>query len=115
MQKNLGKLLDKISHESSFNSVQHTYGVVNCQDLETWDGDIWYNDDDLEADSHPTPKAEKVQPLIETETVHEGGWRNTHYCSLESKIHCWKNILDVQGNMKLNTSSPYGQRSDLAQ
>lgn len=73
MQKNLGKLLDKISHESSFNSVQHTYGVVYCQDLEIWDGDIWYNDDDLEADFHPTPKAEKVQPLIETETVHEGG------------------------------------------
>lgn len=47
MQKNLGKLLDKILHESSSYSVQHIYRVVYCDDLETWDGDIWYSDDDL--------------------------------------------------------------------
>lgn len=73
MQKNLGKLLDKIPHESSSYSVQHIYRVVYCDDLETWDGDIWYSDDDLDAESHPIPKAIKVQPLIETETVDEVG------------------------------------------
>lgn len=68
MQKNLGKLVDK-THESSFNSVQHIYRVVYCEDPETWDGDIRYNYDDLEVDSDPTSKAVKVQPLIETETA----------------------------------------------
>lgn len=62
MQKNLGKLLDKIPHVSSSNSVQHIYRVVYCEDPETWDGDIWYNYDDLEVDSDPTSKAVKVQP-----------------------------------------------------
>lgn len=62
MQKNLGKLLDKIPHVSSSNSVQHIYRVVYCEDPETWNGDIWYNYDDLEVDSDPTSKAVKVQP-----------------------------------------------------
>lgn len=62
MQKNLGKLLDKIPHVSSSNSVQHIYRVVYSEDPETWDGDIWYNYDDLEVDSDPTSKAVKVQP-----------------------------------------------------
>lgn len=62
MQKNLGKLLYKIPHVSSSNSVQHIYRVVYCEDPETWDGDIWYNYDDLEVDSDPTSKAVKVQP-----------------------------------------------------
>lgn len=87
--------------------------MVYCEDPETWDGDIWYND--LEADSHPTPKVVKVHPLIETETVDDAGGETHNYCSLQSKIYCWKNILDVQGNTKLNTSFPYGQRSDLAE
>lgn len=46
--------------------------VVYCEDPETWDGDIRYNDDSLEEDSDPTPMAAKVQPLIETETAGEG-------------------------------------------
>lgn len=62
MQKNLGKLLYKIPHVSSSYSVQHIYRVVYCEDPETWDGDIWYNYDDLEVDSDPTSKAVKVQP-----------------------------------------------------
>lgn len=46
--------------------------MVYCEDPETWDGDIRYNDDSLEEDSDPTPMAAKVQPLIETETAGEG-------------------------------------------
>lgn len=77
MQKNLGKLLDKTTHESSSNSVQHIYRVVYCEDPETWDGDIWYNYDSLEEGSDPSPMAVKVQPLIETETAGEGGGETT--------------------------------------
>lgn len=72
MEKNLGKILYKIPHESASNSVQHIYRVVYCEDPETQDGDIRYNADDLEAGSDPTPKAVKVQLLIETETAGQG-------------------------------------------
>lgn len=47
--------------------------MVDCEDPETRYGDIWYNDDDLEADSDSIPKVVKVQPLIDTETAGEGG------------------------------------------
>ncbi|GAB0206879.1 hypothetical protein GRJ2_003153500 [Grus japonensis] len=48
--------------------------LIHCADPETWDGDIWYDNDndELVEDFDLTPEPVPIRPLIKTETTNEG-------------------------------------------
>ncbi|GAB0208766.1 pol-like protein ENS-3 [Grus japonensis] len=48
--------------------------LIHCADPKTWDGDIWYDNDndELVEDFDLTPEPVPIRPLIKTETTNEG-------------------------------------------
>ena len=72
LQENLlNFLLDQMP---SSVSAKQVHKLIHCADPETWDGDIWNDndDDELVADSVLTPKSVPMRPLIKTKTTDEG-------------------------------------------
>ncbi|GAB0206095.1 hypothetical protein GRJ2_003075100 [Grus japonensis] len=66
----LNFLLDQMPSSVSAKQVRK---LLRCADPETWDGDIWKdNDDEPVADSNLTPESVPIRPLIKIETIDEG-------------------------------------------
>ncbi|XP_075604452.1 uncharacterized protein LOC142601014 [Balearica regulorum gibbericeps] len=72
LQENLlNFLLDQMP---SSVSAKQVHKLIHCADPETWDGDIWNDNDndELVADSVLTPKSVPMRPLIKNKTTDEG-------------------------------------------
>ncbi|GAB0207183.1 hypothetical protein GRJ2_003183900 [Grus japonensis] len=55
-------------------SAKQIHKLIHCADPETWDGDIWYDNDndELVENFDLTPEPVPIRPLIKTETTNEG-------------------------------------------
>lgn len=67
LQEKLNLLLNQMP--SSILAKQ-IHKLIHCADPETWDGDIWYDNDN--EDSNLTPEPIPIWPLVKTKTTNEG-------------------------------------------
>ncbi|GAB0210355.1 hypothetical protein GRJ2_003501300 [Grus japonensis] len=69
LQEKLNLLLNQMPSSVSAKQIRK---LIHCADPETWDGDIWYDNDELVEDFDLTPEPVPIRPLIKTETTNEG-------------------------------------------
>ncbi|GAB0209719.1 hypothetical protein GRJ2_003437600 [Grus japonensis] len=71
LQEKLNLLLNQMPSSVSAKQIRK---LIHCADPETWDGDIWYDNDndELVENFDLTPEPVPIRPLIKTETTNEG-------------------------------------------